>query len=90
VIVAIPFRVSSLSFNGGDVVDTSAASVVVFVGPNNVGKTRTLQELPGFLERPLTPEDVARSGHVALSGVAIEKQLFDSELTDWITSSRYT
>jgi hypothetical protein len=88
--MAIPFRVSALSFNGGDVVDTSGASVVVFVGPNNVGKTRTLQELPGFLERPLKPEDVARSGYVALSDVAIEKVLFDRELIEWITANRYT
>jgi hypothetical protein len=37
-----PFRVTQLTFNGGVSVDTSEADIVVIVGPNNTGNSRTV------------------------------------------------
>ncbi|MCC6150360.1 MAG: AAA family ATPase [Planctomycetes bacterium] len=37
--------ISSLTFSGGDTIDLKPNSVVVFVGPNNAGKTTALNEV---------------------------------------------
>jgi hypothetical protein len=47
-----PLRISKLTFNDGNEVDTSNAEIIVLVGPNNAGKTRTLQETEHFLTQP--------------------------------------
>jgi ABC-type cobalamin/Fe3+-siderophores transport system ATPase subunit len=40
-----PVRVADLTFNDGSTISTVDSDIVVLLGPNNAGKSRTLQEI---------------------------------------------
>jgi hypothetical protein len=80
----VPFRVSSMTFNDGTKVDTGDADIVVLVGPNNVGKTRTLQEMEQFLKQ----DRVDPRGLYALSNISATKLMSSNQLEQWFTEHR--
>lgn len=87
--MAAPVRVKSLTFNGGTKVETAKADVVVLVGPNNSGKSRTLQEMfmrmswmPGY--PPVDPNCFA------LSEIELAKSESPDELVSWLSENRAT
>lgn len=84
--VLTPFRVSALSFNDGTQVDTESADIVVLVGPNNTGKTRTLQEIHDIL----TKSPVGANGLYALHDITIDRTVDTDELISWLKENRYT
>jgi ABC-type cobalamin/Fe3+-siderophores transport system ATPase subunit len=79
-----PFRVTQLTFNSGVSVDTSEADIVVIVGPNNTGKSQTLQlsMMPGA--------PVSASTFFVLSDLTIERAATTEELQRWLKERRYT
>ncbi len=79
-----PFKMSSLTFNDGCPIDTSDASIVVLVGPNNAGKTRALQEMEQFLKQISVAPDTL----FALSGVTIDKPMTGGDLARWFRANR--
>lgn len=83
-----PFRVSSMCFNGGDVVDVGDADIVVLVGPNNTGKSRTLAELHARLS--MQPGQRKGLGFFVLDDLRIEAELDAEELTAWLRRTRYS
>jgi hypothetical protein len=79
----LPFR------EGGSLVDVSDADVIVLVGPNNCGKTRTLQEIATRLAEQ--PGSVPSPGNlVILDDIEIQQQLDAEELLNWLKTNRYT
>lgn len=87
--LTIPFRIDSLAFNDGTSVDTSEARIVVFVGPNNSGKTKTLQELSTLLARhPNTRFD--ESSLVVLQGGVFRPFITVEALNEWLIATRYS
>jgi ABC-type phosphate/phosphonate transport system ATPase subunit len=84
-----PFRATQLTFNSGVSVDTSEADIVVIVGPNNTGKSRTLQEMHQQLSiMPGAP--VSASTFFVLSDLTIERAATTEELQRWLKERRYT
>ncbi|MDN3351806.1 AAA family ATPase [Actinomadura sp. DC4] len=84
-----PFRVTNLSFNGDTSIDVQDADVVVLIGPNNTGKSRTLQEISDHLS--LGPgQPVPQNAFLALSDVAIDKRMSGYEVNAWLKERRYT
>lgn len=43
--------ISQLKFNNGETLDISANDIVVFVGPNNAGKSQSLKDIYAFREK---------------------------------------
>lgn len=84
-----PFRVNSVTFSGGQTIDTSGADVVVLVGPNNTGKSQALTELKGRL---IADSPVERPPYkaIALQGAVLERCLNQHELADWFREHRST
>lgn len=79
-----PFRISNLIFNNGAQVDTSDADIIVLVGPNNTGKTRTLQELQQFLQvAKVDPRTL-----FVLRDVRVRRAFFGGQLIDWLKQHR--
>lgn len=85
----MPLRISELRFNGGTSVDTSQADVIVLVGPNNSGKSRTLQEVMALAQHNLGPQ-FQRGGLVVLEGYETEKLLDVEGASDWLSTNRFT
>lgn len=84
-----PIRLTSLRFNGGDVVDTSEADVVVLVGPNNAGKSRTLGETQQRLSLAHgAPEPL--NAFFVLDDVRLSPQVDATELEAWLTTHRHS
>lgn len=84
-----PVRVTSLVFNGGSVVDTSAADVVVLVGPNNCGKSRTLQEMQTRLN--WHPSHGSIDAHCfVLDRIEIQKEIEPNDIGSWLRANRFT
>lgn len=79
-----PFRVSNMTFSDGTQVDTSGADVIVFVGPNNAGKTRSLQEMVQFLQQP----QVDPGSLFALRGIDVQKTFSGAQVVDWLRRHR--
>jgi AAA domain, putative AbiEii toxin, Type IV TA system len=79
-----PFRISQLLFNDGTQVDTGDADVIVLVGPNNAGKTRTLQELEVILKQPR----IDQKSLFALHGVSVLRTCSGSQLVHWLKRHR--
>lgn len=82
-----PLRISELRFNGGTSVDTRQADIVLLVGPNNSGKSRTLQEIMSLASHTMGPS-FDRSQLFAIEGYGIEKLVDVDGLTSWLTSHR--
>ena len=82
----VPFRVSSLTFNDGTQVETGDADIVVIVGPNNIGKTRTLQEMEQFLRQP----SVDPATLFALRDVSTSRLMSSYQVEQWFTEHRPT
>lgn len=80
-------RIDSLEFNGGSVVDTSDADVVVLVGPNNSGKSRTLQEIHAVANHRQGP---AFNPHqlVVLKNYGLTKLVDAKGLVEWLSDNR--
>lgn len=83
-----PFQVTSLSFNGGMTVETNDADIVVLVGPNNTGKSRTLQEMETWLCAGASGE-INPDGLVALADLTLNKLMSENELESWFRNWRY-
>lgn len=83
--VASPIRIHSLRFNSGQVIDVSETDVVVLVGANNTGKSRTLSEVLAILSRQ--PRGVATDLY-ALSDVAMTRLADLDGLMGWFEVNR--
>ena len=81
-----PFRISSLTFNDGTQVDTSNSDIVILVGPNNSGKSRTLQEIDFFLKQPNVDSNIL----FALRDAAVQRTFSGAELVLWLKDHRPT
>jgi ABC-type cobalamin/Fe3+-siderophores transport system ATPase subunit len=79
-----PLRISTLTFNDGTQVDTNNADIIVFVGPNNAGKTRTLQEMEFFLKQP----QIGKDSLFALNGIDIQRTFNAQQLIQWLVQHR--
>lgn len=79
-----PFRVSNLTFNDGTQVDTSNADIIVLVGPNNSGKTRTLQEMDFAFKQPR----IDAGSLFALSDIAVQRTFSGQQLVHWLMRHR--
>jgi len=87
--MASPFRVTQLTFNSGVSVDTSEADIVVIVGPNNTGKSQTLQQMTQHLS--MGPGQPAPTNQFfVLSDMTIEQAMNSGELQAWLIERRYT
>jgi ABC-type transporter Mla maintaining outer membrane lipid asymmetry ATPase subunit MlaF len=76
----VSFAISSLEFNDGKRLDLGANELVVFVGPNNVGKTATLRDVLQILR--------GRKGHIVL-GLETRKSGDADAVVEWL-EGRYT
>lgn len=45
--------ISKLQFNNGETVDISKNDIVVFVGPNNAGKSQSLKDIYALAQEPV-------------------------------------
>lgn len=83
----MPFRTATLHFNGGDSVDVRDADIVVLVGPNNTGKSRTLAEISSLIStHPGHPDPI----NFVLRSANIEAQQTDEEVAEWLRQNRYS
>lgn len=62
------FRLSQLHFNDGSSVDISEADVVVIVGSNNAGKSRSLREIHDWLHRGSHSGAIVKDLSLTMSG----------------------
>ena len=85
--MATPVKLKQLTFNGGSDIDISDADIVVLVGPNNSGKSRTLQEIVMILsdERGM---QILGSQLFALSSVTFDRFMDTADFKDWLTGHR--
>ncbi|MCE0768116.1 AAA family ATPase [Pseudonocardia kujensis] len=79
-----PFRIGQIELNSGGVVDTADADIVVFVGPNNVGKSAGLREISERLTNHLYPH----SQVLTVRSVTIDKRSSEGQLRDWFRQNR--
>ena len=85
----VPFRVDELTFNDGSVVQTGDADIVVVLGPNNSGKSRTLQETNQHLA--LNPGQVmAPQEFVVVPALRVARELDEEGVSQWLREHRYT
>lgn len=84
----MPLRISELRFNGGTSVDTSQADVIVLVGPNNSGKSRTLQEVTTLAQHNLG-RPFQRGGLFVLDGYGTEKLVDVEGASAWLSANRF-
>lgn len=85
--IPTPIRVSELRFNGGTTVDTSRADIVVLVGPNNSGKSRTLQEIWALASHNFA-YPFNRDGLVVLDGYSVNKNADTDAVSGWLAANR--
>ncbi len=79
--------ISHLTFNNGQQIEISANDIVVFVGPNNVGKSQTLKDIYALSEK--------ESSSVVISDVTVHKYPFPiskilSEISTGNNQGRFT
>ena len=79
-----PLQISNLTFGDGTQVDTGDADIIVLVGPNNVGKTRTLQEIEQFLKQPRIDE----RSLFALRDISVKRISSGEQLVQWLRGHR--
>lgn len=77
--MALSFSVRALRFSDGTEVSVPEQGVLVFVGPNNVGKSLALAELSNQLANALTPLNPQR----VVTGVDVNKQGNIDDLAPW-------
>jgi len=82
-----PIKLIQLAFNGGTEIDVTDADIVVLVGPNNSGKSRTLQEISMILSEQRGMAFLA-SQLFALSSVTFDRLMDLPEFKDWLTEHR--
>lgn len=51
----VPLRINTLTLSDGTTIPMEGGSIVVIVGPNNVGKSRALREIHGHFTTPTPP-----------------------------------
>jgi hypothetical protein len=82
-----PVRVTELKFNGGQGVLTEGADIVVLVGPNNSGKTRSLVEMQARLA--LSPGQVEPPNFsFALEALKVQHAMSGSDFVSWLKAHR--
>ena len=81
-------RIDRLQFTDGTEIEIGDSEIVVLVGPNNSGKTRTLQEIQQFIShRPGWPMD--RGSFFALNEISVSKSGTGEEAVSWLKEHRY-
>ena len=80
----VPFRVNEITFSDGSRVDTSDVDIVVLVGPNNVGKSRTLQEIEWFFTQSM----VDPRSLYALRNIGMSRLMGDYQVERWLETHR--
>jgi energy-coupling factor transporter ATP-binding protein EcfA2 len=85
--MATPVKLKQLIFNGGGDIDISDSDIVVLVGPNNSGKSRTLLEIVAILSNDRGNQSV-KDQLFALSSVEIERYMDVDEFKEWLTGHR--
>jgi energy-coupling factor transporter ATP-binding protein EcfA2 len=78
-----PFRLSAIAFTSGVEISVADADIIVFVGPNNSGKSMSLREIVGCLSNSQQPGSA-----VAVKSVATERNMSGAELGDWYRRNR--
>jgi hypothetical protein len=73
------FRLETLTTNCGDVIPVSGQGLTIFVGANNVGKSRIIWDIPGHLTNGAAGTVIANLGLVT-SGT-------EDELTEWLDAN---
>lgn len=79
-----PIRITSLTFNSGQEINVDA-DVVVLVGANNTGKSRTLSEIFFTLSRS---PGALLTDLFALSAVGMERRVDADGLVKWLEANR--
>lgn len=54
-------HVQNITINNGSIIDLSENQIVVFVGPNNVGKSVTLKDIHSLMKDRAKPTTVVKS-----------------------------
>lgn len=67
---------SSISFNDGTQVELKRDDVVVFVGPNNAGKSETLRELRTSIQNPAIPRKIITNSKLEIDGSVADLNVF--------------
>lgn len=81
-------KIERIQFTGGSEVFTANSEIVVIVGPNNSGKTRTLQEIQQFIShQPGWPIDL--KSFFALKSISISKSGTGADVANWLKMHRY-
>jgi len=65
-----------LTFNDGTSIDLERNDIVVFVGPNNAGKSASLKEIANLLKQKSTDSKIVKSVEISREGSDIEFQEF--------------
>lgn len=82
-----PLTIGTIEFNDGTRVPTGDADIVVLVGPNNAGKSRTLQEVMAILAHPpYMPFNPASL--FAIRSIELKRSLDPHSVTEWLSSHR--
>lgn len=81
-----PFRISQLRYRSGLPVDLTGADVIVLVGPNNSGKSRTLQEINNLLS--IESPHAHTVDLLVLDGISFRQGMSEDSLREWLERNR--
>ena len=67
-IVKPRIQIQSLTVNNGTTIDLIDNQIVVFVGPNNVGKSAILKDIHSLIKQPSEPTTIVKSVKIHIEG----------------------
>lgn len=82
----MPFRIKTLTFTDGTTVNISDSDIVVLVGANNSGKSRTLNDIATHLRAQPNQRNI----FIAVEAIELTRTMSRRQLISWIKSNRYT
>jgi energy-coupling factor transporter ATP-binding protein EcfA2 len=86
--MAVPIRVDELVLNDGAIIETANSDIVVLLGPNNSGKSRTLMEM--FQTLALQPgQPVPDHFYFVMERLKLDRGLDLDGFIEWIRKHRY-
>lgn len=86
--MSLPFRLASFSYKDGSVVNVADSDIVVLVGANNTGKSRTLQDIQTLLTRQ-PGRELPPSASIVLRGLELEQSMDSESVEEWLRTHRY-
>ncbi|MEM9952969.1 MAG: TOPRIM nucleotidyl transferase/hydrolase domain-containing protein [Chloroflexota bacterium] len=72
------YKISEIKFSSGQPIDTHSADVILIVGPNNSGKSRTLQEIGRQLQGNI-------QNRLVTSNIQIQQEGSRDDLINWLS-----